>query len=135
MRLECQQFLEVEKSYKKRISLLDDKFEKDDFDLNNYLKNTIGLFKDEKYEIKLRISYPYAMSFKEYSWTQDEHIEDYMEEGYLIYTAIIEGKTKIISWIMGLGTSCTVLEPKELIEDVIKEHKKVLNNYKQFFRQ
>ena len=112
------------------IDLLDDKFEKDDFDLNNYLKNTIGLFKDEKYEIKLRISYPYAMSFKEYSWTQDEHIEDYMEEGYLIYTATIEGKTKIISWIMGMGTSCTVLEPKELIEDVIKEHKKVLNNYK-----
>ena len=53
-----------------------------------------------------------------------------MEEGYLIYTATIEGKTKIISWIMGMGTSCTVLEPKELIEDVIKEHKKVLNNYK-----
>lgn len=73
---------------------------------------------------------PYAMSFKEYSWTQDEHIEDYMEEGYLIYTATIEGKTKIISWIMGMGTSCTVLEPKELIEDVIKKHKKVLNNYK-----
>ena len=112
------------------INLLDDKFEKDDFDLNNYLKNTIGLFKDEKYEIKLRISYPYAMSFKEYSWTQDEHIEDYMEEGYLIYTATVEGKTKIIPWIMGMGTSCTVLEPKELIEDVIKEHKKVLNNYK-----
>ena len=112
------------------INLLDDKFEKDDFDLNNYLKNTIGLFKDEKYEIKLRINYPYAMSFKEYSWTQDEHIEDYMEEGYLIYTATVEGKTKIISWIMGMGTSCTVLEPKELIEDVIKEHKKVLNNYK-----
>ena len=110
--------------------MLDDKFEKDDFDLNNYLKNTIGLFKDEKYEIKLRINYPYAMSFKEYSWTQDEYIEDYMEEGYLIYTATIEGKTKIISWIMGMGTSCTVLEPKELIEDVIKEHKKVLNNYK-----
>ena len=56
------------------INLLDDKFKKDNFNLNDYLKNTIGLFKDEKYEIKLRITYPYAMSFKEYSWTQDEHI-------------------------------------------------------------
>lgn len=26
-----------------------------------------------------------------------------------------------------MGTSCTVLEPKELVGDVIKEHKKVLN--------
>ena len=112
------------------INLLEDKFNKDDFNLNEYLKNTIGLFKDEKYEIKLRITYPYAMSFKEYSWTQDEYIEDHIEEGYLIYTATIEGKTKIIPWIMGMGTSCTVLEPKELVEDVIKEYKKVLNNYK-----
>ena len=29
-----------------------------------------------------------------------------------------------------MGTSCTVLEPKELVEDVIKEYRKVLNNYK-----
>ena len=112
------------------INLLEDKFKKDNFNLNDYLKNTIGLFKDKKYEIKLRITYPYAMSFKEYSWTQDEYIEDHMEEGYLIYTATIEGKTKIIPWIMGMGTSCTVLEPKELVEDVIKEYRKVLNNYK-----
>lgn len=73
------------------------------------------MFKDEKYEIKLRITYPYAMSFKEYSLTQDEDIEDHIEEGYLIYTADIEEKTKIIPWIMGMGTSCTVLEPKELV--------------------
>ena len=32
-------------------NLLDDKFKKDNFNLNNYLKNTIGLFKDEKCEI------------------------------------------------------------------------------------
>ena len=31
-------------------------------------------------------------------------IEDYMEEGYIIYTATIEGKTKIISWIMGMAS-------------------------------
>lgn len=112
------------------INLLEDKFIQDNFNLNDYFKNAIGLFKDKKYEIKLRITYPYAMSFKEYSWTQDEHIEDHIEEGYLIYTATMEGKTKIIPWIMGMGTSCTVLEPKELVEDVIKEYKKVLNNYK-----
>lgn len=29
-----------------------------------------------------------------------------------------------------MGTSCAVLEPKELVEEVIKEYKKVLNNYK-----
>lgn len=42
---------------------------------------------------------------------------------------MIKNKNKI-PWIMGMGTLCTVLEPKELVEDVIKEYKKVLNNYK-----
>ena len=70
------------------------------------------------------------MGFKEYSWTEDENIEDHIEEGYLIYTATIEGKTEAIPWIMGMGTSCTVLEPKELIEEVLKAYKEVINNYK-----
>ena len=29
-----------------------------------------------------------------------------------------------------MGKACTVLEPRELVEDVIKEYKKVINNYK-----
>lgn len=114
----------------KDINLLEDKFKKDDFDLKDYLKNTIGIFKDKTYKVKLKITYPYAMGFKEYSWTEDENIEDHIEEGYLIYTATIEGKTEAIPWIMGMGTSCTVLEPKELIEEVLKAYKEVINNYK-----
>ncbi len=31
---------------------------------------------------------------------------------------------------MGMGTSCTVLEPLELKKDIIKAYKDVLNNYK-----
>ena len=53
-----------------------------------------------------------------------------MEEGYLIYTATVEGKTKIISWIMGMGTACNVLEPLELKDDIIKAYKEILNQYK-----
>lgn len=115
----------------KDIKLLKDKFEKEKFDLANYLKNTLGIFKDKTYKIKLKITYPYAMGFKEYSWTEDEYIEDYIEDGYIIYNAKVEGKTEIISWIMGMGTSCTVLEPLELKEDIIKAYKEVLENYKE----
>ena len=114
----------------KDIELLKEKFEKDNFDLSNHLKNTLGIFKDKSYKIKLKITYPYAMGFKEYSWTEDEEIEDYIEEGYIIYNATVEGKTEIIPWIMGIGTSCTVLEPLELKNDIIKAYKEVLNNYK-----
>ena len=37
----------------KNIELLEDRFIKDDFDINEYLKNSIGLFKDKTYKIKL----------------------------------------------------------------------------------
>ena len=70
------------------------------------------------------------MGFKEYLWTEDEEIEDYIEEGHIIYNATVEGKTEIIPWIMGMGTACTVLEPLELKKDIIKAYKDVLNNYK-----
>jgi len=56
----------------KEIELLKEKFEKDDFDLSNYLKNTLGIYKDKSYKVKLKITYPYAMGFKEYSWTENE---------------------------------------------------------------
>lgn len=114
----------------KNIELLEDRFIKDDFDINEYLKNSIGLFKDKNYKIKLKITYPYAMGFKEYSWTEEESIEDYIEKGYLIYNATVEGKTEFIPWIMGMGTACTVLEPLELKDDIIKAYKEILNQYK-----
>ena len=114
----------------KNIELLEERFIKDDFDINEYLKNSIGLFKDKTYKIKLKITYPYAMGFKEYSWTEEESIEDYIEKGYLIYNATVEGKTEVIPWIMGMGTACTVLEPLELKDDIIKAYKEILNQYK-----
>ena len=64
----------------KEIQLLKEKFEKDNFNLSDYLKNTIGIFKDKSYKVKLKITYPYAMGFKEYSWTEDEEIEDYIAQ-------------------------------------------------------
>jgi len=70
------------------------------------------------------------MGFKEYSWTEEESIEDYIEKGYLIYNATVEGKTEVIPWIMGMGTACTVLEPLELKDDIIKAYKEILNQYK-----
>ena len=70
------------------------------------------------------------MGFKEYSWTEEESIEDYIEKGYLIYNATVEGKTEVIPWIMGMGTACNVLEPLELKDDIIKAYKEILNQYK-----
>ena len=40
----------------KDIELLKEKFEKDDFDLSDYLKNTLGIFKDKSYKVNIDYS-------------------------------------------------------------------------------
>lgn len=114
----------------KNIELLNEKFDKPDFDLKEYLGQTIGIFKDKSYNIKLKIDYPYAQGFKEYHWVDNEEVEDHIKEGFIIYRATVEGKTQVIPWIMGMGTSCEVLEPLDLKEDVIAGFEEVLNKYK-----
>lgn len=114
----------------KSIELLNEKFDKQNFDLKEYLGQTIGIFKDKSYNIKLKIDYPYAQGFKEYHWVDNEEVEDHIEEGFIIYRATVEGKTQVIPWIMGMGTSCEVLEPLDLKEDIIAAFEEVLNKYK-----
>lgn len=110
------------------IELLNGKFEKMDFDIDSYLYNTMGLFKDELVKMKLKISYPYAKGFSEVSWIKDEKITDYIEEGYLIYEAECFGKKHIINWIMSMGSNCEVLEPKSFKDEIIKEYENILKN-------
>lgn len=114
----------------KNIELLNEKFDKPNFDLKEYLGQAIGIFKDKSYNIKLKIDYPYAQGFKEYHWVDNEEVEDHIEEGFIIYRATVEGKTQVIPWIMGMGTSCEVLKPLDLKEDVIAAFEEILNKYK-----
>ncbi|MBM6861362.1 WYL domain-containing protein, partial [Clostridium saudiense] len=114
----------------KSLQLLKDKFDKPDFDLKKYLGQTIGIFKDKSYNIKLKIDYPYAQGFKEYCWVDSEEVEDHINEGFIIYRATVEGKAQVIPWIMGMGTACEVLEPLDLKEEVIAAFKEILEKYK-----
>lgn len=113
----------------KDIQLLQNRFDKSDFDLKEYLGNSIGVFKDEKIEIQLKVMYPYAQNFHEIEWVPDESIEDYREEGYLIYKATMEGKKQILNWVMGMGNSCEVLGPIEFRNEIKKIYSEVLEKY------
>lgn len=110
------------------INLIEEKFEKDvSFNLKEYLKESIGIYKDETLRVRLKVKYPYAQYLKENQWVANEEIEDFYEEGYLIYKATMEGKTQIKGWILGMGASCEVLEPKSLKEEIIEECLAIIN--------
>ena len=108
---------------------LDEKFEIYNFNLNEYLDNTIGIYKGKEYQLKLKIYYPYAQGFKEYIWLKNEKIDDYPDKGYLVYSASTDGDVETISWIMGMGSNCKVLEPDELKQKIKNEHEKIMKMY------
>lgn len=113
----------------KSINLSKEKFEDGDFDIKAYLDNSMGLFKDEVINMKLKITYPYAQSLKEVQMIKGEEIEDHIKDGYIIYKAKVEGKIDILSWILGMGDNCEIIEPVSLIKDLKDEIKKILYKY------
>lgn len=113
----------------KDITKLKDTFHRGDFNLKEYLDNKIGLNGEETYKIKLKINYPYAKAFTEFKWLNDEVIEDFIDDGFIIYSAKAKGKTDLINWILGMGSNCSVLEPASLKEDIINEYKKCIEKY------
>lgn len=114
------------------IEVLEERFDKDDFEIKSYFENRLGINEGrEKFQVKLKIYYPYAKKIKEHRWVNKEKIEDHHKENYIIYEADMEGKTDIIEWIMKMGSNVEVIEPKEIKEEIISECKKIMRLYKE----
>ncbi|WMJ79120.1 WYL domain-containing protein [Clostridium sp. MB40-C1] len=109
----------------------EEKFDKDTtFNLEKYLQNNFGIYKDGEIELKLKIYYPMAQIIKEKQWVKNEIIEDYKEDNYIIYKAKIYGETELKSWILSMGSSVQVLEPENFKGKIKEELKKNLEIYK-----
>ena len=107
-----------------------DSFKKNGFNMKKYLGNRLGIYSDSrKFKVKLKVYYPYARCFKEHKWVYEESIKDNYKDGYLTYEGYIEGKVDIVKWIMEMGSSVEVLEPKEIKEAVVSELKNTLKYY------
>lgn len=128
LRKEIRQFkLSRIKEYK----CIDEKFEKDkDFNLEKYLDNTIGIYKDGEIELELKIFYPYAQIIKEKQWVESEVVEDFREDNYIIYKAKMCGETEIKGWVLGMGSNVEVLKPIDFKDKIKEELIKNLEFYK-----
>ncbi len=111
-------------------TVLDSKFPKNDnFNLEEYMKNCIGIIKGEKIDLKIQIFFPMAQIVKEKIFVDNQKITEYKDEGYIIYEATMEGLEEIKSWILSMGSYAKVLEPKFLQDEIKDEIKKIINIY------
>jgi len=91
-----------------------------DFDLKEYMKNSIGLYKDENIKLKLRIEKPLSYIVSEKLWVENQKIS-WNEDESIIFEAEMQGKTEIISWILSMGSKVTIIEPEELKNEIKEE--------------
>ncbi|EOQ17615.1 helix-turn-helix transcriptional regulator [Bacillus cereus] len=97
-----------------------------DFDIREEFPK-LGIVK-ESLEVELLIYPPFAASVPESIWGENQKI-DHNDDGSILFRATMSGKESIKKWILGMGASVRVVEPKELREEVIEEGRKLIALY------
>lgn len=109
--------------------LLEERFEEDkNFDMKNFMSNCIGIYKGKEYRIKLKIEKPISQIIKEKIWVENQVVTD-LDNGAVLFQAKMRGLEEIKTWILGMGSAVTVLEPEEIKVDIRNEIKKMTKIY------
>ena len=112
----------------KNMKLISKKFTRDlDFDLNMYLGKS-GLMKDECVEVEFMITGEKAILFSERRLGVNDQMY-FDEENQLHVKTIFEGKMKALQFLCSLGSSCQLIAPASLKEEMREEIRKMSENY------
>lgn len=125
-----QAVLEFKVSRIKEYTVLEEKYEiPENFNLKKYTKDSLGIYRDQALNIKLRIYKPMSYIISEKLWVENQKIH-WNEDQSIIFEASMNGKTEIISWILSMKSNVEILEPISLKEEVREEVEKMLKSLK-----
>jgi predicted DNA-binding transcriptional regulator YafY len=99
-----------------------------EFDFDEFLKTSFGVFQGEPTQVKIRFSPEVAGYIKEKIWHDSQKLE-YQEDGSLLFEAVVAGTQEIKYWILGWGSHAEVLEPESLKEEICAQAVATLNLY------
>ncbi|ERI93914.1 HTH domain protein [Clostridiales bacterium oral taxon 876 str. F0540] len=109
-----------------QVEILEDKFHiPEDFSIRNFMRNHLGLFNEETYNIKLLISKPFSRSVSEGIYAEDQKVS-WVDEDTILFEGQMSGRPDIIRWILSMRTSVKVIEPEILKNEIKDELKKML---------
>ena len=99
------------------------------FKRSDYIDESGFKKNNEWYDVKLQISGYHLLKLKEKVVGKNQNFE-MIDKNTAIFTATIQYKFNIISFVMGLGSFCKVLEPQWLIDQVVKISTEMQGMYK-----
>jgi predicted DNA-binding transcriptional regulator YafY len=109
-----------------QVEVLEDKFEiLEDFNIKEFMKNELGLFNEESYNIKLLIDKPFSRSVSEGIYAENQKVS-WLDEDTIMFEGEMSGKADIIRWILSMRTSVKVIEPESLKNEIKNELRRML---------
>jgi len=99
------------------------------FDIEEFLKESFSIYRDDKtYHIKLKFSPYQARWIRERQWHKTQQLTK-LNDGSLILEMDVQGLDEVKRWVMQYGGEVEVVEPVNLREEIIKELKKMVQQY------
>lgn len=98
------------------------------FNFNDSIKNSFGIINDDEFYIKLNIKPPMSNIVSEKTWISTQKITC-NEDKSIIFEGNMKGWIEVKNWILSMGGSVTVLEPKALLDEIKKEINEMMKNY------
>ncbi len=114
-----------------RVEALREKYEiPSDFDPTEYLQDSWGIWYADgaPQEVVLKFHPRVVRRVKETTWHRNEEKVE-QSDGYLIWQAKIAEPQEMMPWIRGWGADVEVLEPEELRVEMLREVKRLMQNY------
>ncbi|MGD9031513.1 MAG: transcriptional regulator [Desulfobacteraceae bacterium] len=101
---------------------------KEDFDFEDFIGPSFGVFQGEPIKIKMWFAPDIAGYIKEKIWHESQQIKE-TDDGSVIFEAEVAGTEEIKFWIMNWGSKALVLEPESLRDEIREEAEEIVAEY------
>ncbi len=100
----------------------------DDFDLEDFMKPSFGIFKGKPENVKIWFDTDAAGYINEKVWHETQQITE-NKDGSIIFEAEIAVTEEIKTWVLSWGSKAAVLKPESLKKEMLTEIKKMAGKY------
>lgn len=101
-----------------------------EFSIENYMKDSFGIFRgNESHKVKVRFDAFSAPFVRERKWNDSQKIKN-KKDGSIELSITVNSLVEVKGWILNWGEHAKVLGPKELVDDMKAELKKMSKLYR-----
>jgi predicted DNA-binding transcriptional regulator YafY len=113
----------------KKLTVTNESFElPDDFDIDDFMRNSFGAFHGKPEKVKVLFSADIAEYIKEKIWHETQKLHE-NPDGSVLFEADMACTKDVKAWIMRWGAKATVLKPKRLRNEIRSEAVEMLAAY------